>query len=181
MRRAWILLVAGVSLIALVSSGCGGDDEPATSATDEWAAGLCTAITTWKDSLQETADDLQSLSSFSRDSLDQAADDVREATDTFGDDVRALGTPETESGEEAKQAVDDFSETVDTESAEVEDTIKGISGITGLPSAAQDVSASLSAMYAALSDMLASIRTADAQNELQAAFDSSDACDGVTR
>jgi gas vesicle protein len=180
-RRARILLVALVSLLALGAAGCGGDDEPATSATDEWADGLCTAITTWRDSLQETADGLQSLSSLSRDSLDQAAEDARAATDTLVDDVRALGAPDTESGEEAKRAVDAFSSTVESERADIEDTINGISGIADLPAAVQDISASLSSMYAAESTMLASIRTGDTQDELESAFESSAACDEVTR
>ena len=181
MRRARILLVALVSVLALPAAGCGGgDDEPTTTATDEWADELCTAITTWRDSLQQTGEGLQSLSSLSRDSLDEAADDVRAATDTLGDEVRALGAPDTESGDEAKQAVEDFSSTVDSESADIEETIDGVSGITDVPAAAQDVSASLSSMYAALSTMLASIRTGDAQDELESAFESSAACDEIT-
>ena len=82
-------------------------------------------------------------------------------------------------GEEAKQAVDDFSSTLESESEDIEETIDGISGISDLPSAAQDASASLSSVYAALSTMLASIRTGDAQDELETAFENAEACDDL--
>ncbi|MGH3077491.1 MAG: hypothetical protein ACRDPZ_04840 [Gaiellaceae bacterium] len=178
MRLAAALAVFVISL-ALVAAGCGGDDESAQSAADEWAEGLCTTITTWQDSVREVTDGLDDLSSLSQERFEQARDDIEGATETFRDDLSSLGTPETESGEEARQAVDDFSSTLESESADIEETIDGISGIADLPVVAQDIAASLSSVYSALSTMLASIRTGDAQDELESAFDNADACDDV--
>jgi hypothetical protein len=112
-------------------------------------------------------DGLDDLSSLSQERFEQARDDIEGATETFRDDLSSLGTPETESGEEARQAVDDFSSTLESESADIEETIDGISGIADLPVVAQDIAASLSSVYSALT-MLASIRTGDAQDELGA-------------
>ena len=181
MRRARIVLVASVSALALAATGCGGDDSSSSEATaaDEWAEGLCTAVTDLRTSLQEVVDEVTNVSSFSSDTIDEARDDVRAATETFRDDVGDLGTPDTESGEEAKQAVDDFSSTLESESQDIESTIDGISGLSDLPSAAQDASASLASVYAALSTMLASIRTGDAQDELETAFENAEACDDI--
>jgi methyl-accepting chemotaxis protein len=168
-----------VASLALVATGCGGDDEAAADPTAEWAEGFCAAITTWTDDITEATDELRSLSSLSRDSFEQAANDIRTATSEFGDELRALGSPETESGEEARQAIDDFATTLDEDSADIESAIQEASGITDIPGAVQDITASLSSMNAAFSEMLSTIRTDDAQNELETAFEEADACDDI--
>jgi hypothetical protein len=173
---AFALLVAS---LALVAAGCGGDDEASADPTAAWAEGFCTAITTWTDSITEATDELRSLSSLNRESFEQAAEDIRTATTDFGDDLRALGSPETESGEEAKQAIDDFATTLDDDSADIETAIQDVSGITDIPGAVQDITTSLSSMNAAFSTMLSAIRTDDAQDELQTAFENADACDEI--
>jgi hypothetical protein len=176
LAAALALLVAS---LALVAAGCGGDDEASADPTAEWAEGFCTAITTWTDSITEATDELRSLSSLNRDSFEQAGEDIRTATQAFGDDLRALGSPETESGDEAKQAIDDFATTLDEDSADIETAIQDVSGITDIPGAVQDITASLSSMNAAFSTMLKAIRTGDAQDELQTAFENADACDDI--
>ena len=177
MKGASILLAVVVSMLALVAAGCGGGDDSTTSAADEWANDFCTAITTCKDA---SAAALRNVSSVSRDEFEQAAEDVRQATSDLEDELRSLGAPETESGEAAKQAVDDFSSTVEADRADIETAVEGVSGITDLPGAVQDVTTSLASMNAALSSLLTTIDTEDAQDELKTAFENSDACDGVT-
>jgi hypothetical protein len=176
--RAASALAVLVASLALVAAGCGGGDEE-ESATDQWAEGFCTSITTWTDSIKEATDELRSLSSLSSDSFEQAAEDIRTATTQFGDDLRALGAPETESGQDAKQAIDDFATTLDEDSADIETSIKDVSGITDIPGAVQDITASLSSMNEAFSTMLSAIRTDDAQDELQSAFENAEACDDL--
>jgi hypothetical protein len=177
-RVASALALLVVSL-ALVAAGCGGDDEASADPTAEWAEGFCTAITTWTDSITEATDELRSLSSLSRDSFEQAGEDIRTATTQFGDDLRALGSPETDSSEEAQQAVDDFATAIDEDSADIESAIQDVSGITDIPKAVQDITASLSSMQAAFSAMLKTIRTDDARNELETAFENADSCDDI--
>jgi len=177
-KRASALALLVASL-ALVAAGCGGDDEASADPTAAWAEGFCSAITTWTDSITDATDELRSLSSLDRDSFEQAAEDIRSATSDFGDDLRSLGSPETESGDEAKQAIDDFATTLDEDSADIEASIQDVSGITDLPGAVQDITTSLSSMNAAFSTMLKAIRTGDAQDELQTAFENADACDDV--
>jgi methyl-accepting chemotaxis protein len=168
--------VSVVASLALVGAGCGDDDEPAASATDEWAEGFCGAITTWAESLEQATDELRALSSLSRDGFEQAAEDIRTATGDFADDLQALGTPETESGEEARQAVDDFATTLDEDSADIETAVEGVSGITEIPAAVTDITAALSSMNAAFSSMLKTIREGDAAGELETAFEDADSC-----
>ena len=176
--RAASTLALLVSALALVAAGCGGGDDEEASSTDQWAEDFCGAITTWHAALTDATDELRGLS-ISRDSLEQAADDMRSATTDFVDDLQALGAPETTSGEEAKQAIDDFETSLEEGRADIEAAVDDVSGITGVPKAIQDITAALSSIDAARSKMLAAIRTEDAQDELQSAFENADACDDL--
>jgi hypothetical protein len=170
--------LAGIVVsLALVAAGCGGDDS--ASATDQWADGFCTAITTWTGAITDATDELRSLSSLSQESFEQAAGDIRTATSTFGDDLRALGAPETESGEEAQQAIEEFATGLEDDSAEIQSAIQGVSGITDLPGAVQEITAALTSMNEAFQSMMKTIREGDAADELETAFEDADACDEI--
>ena len=56
-----------------------------------------------------------------------AADDAKAATDTFADDLEALGTPDTESGEDIRSSVDELSTTVQTEVDSIESAVGDVS------------------------------------------------------
>jgi hypothetical protein len=174
MRTAFALVGIAVSL-ALAVSGCGGDDSSA-SATEEWAEGFCTAITDWTAAITESTDELRNLSSLSPESFEEAAGNLRTATSDFADDLRALGAPETESGEEAKQAIDEFSAALEDDSAEIESAIQDVSGITDVPAAVQAITAALTSMNEAFTSMISTIREGDAAEELETALEDADAC-----
>ena len=145
--RTRIVLTAAVAALALVAVGCGGDDSDSdTDPTAAWASDFCTAITTWTDELQTVTSQFSDTSNLSQDGLESAADDVKGATEDLVDELRGLGAPETEGGEEIRSALDSLSTTLETESASIEETVEGISGLTGIPSAITAVTTSLSAM-----------------------------------
>jgi len=161
--------------------GCGGDGESSTaSSTVEWADGLCTAITSWKDELEQIGAQFTDLSSLSQQGLDEAANDVRKANETLVDDLKSLGAPDTESGQEAKNAIDELATTVEADLSEIEDTVEGISGITGIPAAAVTISSALSSMASASSSTLQTIQDADVKGELEDAFNEADSCSEIT-
>jgi methyl-accepting chemotaxis protein len=180
------LLAVGAVLLAVAAAGCGGGDESTSEATGatpaaEWADGFCTAITTWTDELEGLKGQFTSLSSLSEEGLRTAADDLQASTEQLVSDIRGLGAPDTESGQEVKAALDEFASTVETQLADIETAVSGASGITGIASAAQDVLASLSAMTDAFSSALTTISDADAKQELEDALQASPACDEITR
>ena len=180
-RRTAIAFAVFVASCAFVVAGCGGSDE-STSATgvDEWATEFCTAVTTWTDSLQTTADELKDPSSLNSDSLKTAADDVSSATDTFIEDSRGLGAPDTESGDAVKSSLDTLSNTLETEKTDIESAVDDISGLTGLAAAVSAIGRSLSAMGSAFSAAFTAIDDADAGKELQTALQDSPACAKVS-
>ena len=73
------------------------------------------------------------------DALRSAAQDARSATEDLVDELRALGRPPTESGDEVEAALDELSSTIDTQTAEMEETAEGVSGLTELPAAISSI------------------------------------------
>ena len=174
-------LSTAVAVLALVAAGCGGsDNEPTASPTDEWAAGFCSAVTTWTDELQTIASQFSDTSNLSQDGLQSAAEDARDATDTLVGDLKDLGAPDTPSGDEVKSSLDALGATLQSESSDITDTVDGISGITGILSAATSISASLSAMTTALSETEQTIQNADAGGELKSALEDSPECADIS-
>ena len=179
--RTRIALTAAVAALALVAVGCGGDDgDGDTDPTAAWASDFCSAITTWTDELQTVTSQFSDTSNLSQDGLESAAGDVKSATDDLVDDLRGLGAPETEGGEEIRSALDSLSTSLESESASIEETVEGISGLTGIPSAITAVTSSLSAMGSAFASTLETIESADAGSELQSALEDSPECADIS-
>ena len=177
--RTRIVLSAALAALTLAVAGCGGSDSE-EDPTVAWASDFCTTITNWTDELQTVTSQFSDTSNLSEDGLQSAADDVRSATSDLVDDLRALGAPDTQSGEEVRSALDSLSTTVESEADAIEETVQGVSGITEIPSALTAVTASLSAMSSAVASTLQTIDNADADNELQNAFEDSPECDDIS-
>ena len=105
-----VLLFVAVASLAVLATGCGssgGDSTTTTttaSATETWASGVCTSITTWQTALTSAADSLKSDPT--KNGLQTAADDAKSATQTLASDLKGLGKPDTASGQQAKDSLD---------------------------------------------------------------------------
>ena len=174
------LLASGTAALALVAAGCGGSDESSASPTEEWADSFCSAITTWKDSLTSVTEQFSSPSSLTSEALTDAANDAKSSTDTFVDELRALGPPETESGEAVKSSIDELSNTVESEVAKIESAAEGVSGLADLPSAITSITTSISAMSSALSSTVQTAESADVDGELRTALEDTPACADIS-
>ena len=179
MRRR--LALAGVVLALVgVAAGCGGDDDGEADSTDAWASSFCGAITDWSDELEGVTSQFSDTSNLSQEGLSSAAEDVRGSTESLVEELRDLGAPPTESGEEIRTALESLSDTLDTESSEIEETADGVSGLTDLPNALTEITASLSAMATAFSTALSTVQDADVGGEVQAALEDSPECAGIS-
>jgi methyl-accepting chemotaxis protein len=178
--RSAVALAAILATLALAAAGCGGSDDGAADPTAAWASDFCGAVTSWTDELQTVTSSFSDTSNLSEDGLRSAADDVKSATEQLVDDIRGLGAPDTDGGEEIRSSLDSLSETLETEAASIEKAVEGISGITGLPSAVSTITASLSAMGTAFTEALQAIENADVEEELQSALEDSPACADIT-
>lgn len=172
--------LASLLLLAVLAAGCGGGgggDE--TTSAQDWADGVCSAINTWTDSLRSAG---QSLSggNLSKDSLESATNDVKDATAQLKDDLSGLGTPDTESGDQAKQTTDELSkniqEGVDTIDGAVKDATSGGSIVTAVTT----VTSTLSTMGSQVQTAFGELEKLDPGGELESAFKNASSCKSLT-
>ena len=187
MKGRRLVLLVGVTIGSLLAlAGCGGGGSSPTTTTTQaagtstadWANGFCTAVSTWKTSVKNIG--AQVASSPSKASLEKASSDFDSKTKTLVSDLKGLGKLDTPSGQQAKNSVDKLVATLQSDLSKIEQTVKGVSGVSGLVSAAATLSGTLTSMEAALTSTLHTIQNADVKGELSTAFDQAPACKGLT-
>ena len=178
MTRVIAPAAAVVAALALAAAGCGGDDQPEVSASTQWAGDLCTAVDTWKTEISGIASTL--ASDPTRDGLESAASDAQDATGTFIDTVKGLGSPGTESGEQAKSTVQSLADSLQTDVDTIEKALQDVTGVQGLLTAVSTVGAAVSNMTSALSSSLDELKSLEnVDNELKQSFSEAESCNGV--
>ena len=63
--------------------------------------------------------------------LQTAAGDAKSATETLASDLKGLGKPDTPSGQQAKDSLDQLSTSLQKDVTTIENTVKGVSGLRG--------------------------------------------------
>ena len=179
------LLAATVAGVALLAAGCGSSSDSSSSSssdtlpTTEWADSLCSAVNTWKTSITSAADPITS-GDISKDSLTTAVDDVKSSTETLTADLRALGKPDTEAGQEAKDSVDKLSTDLQSGVTSIEDELNGASGIAGYIAAAPAIATTLKTMGTDVTSTITTLPGLDAKGEIQSAFNDASSCADLT-
>lgn len=168
MRR----LVFSSLLCALLLAGCGGDNDGGSSA-DSWANSVCGDLSTWKDSLQSTAAAF-SGGQLSQAQVQDAADEISNATEQLVGDLKDVGTPDTESGQQAKDALDQLSSELQTDLAEVQRAAAGASGAADTAQVVATIRTAAATMQTQLTTAFQSMQQAD--NELKTAVEDSENC-----
>jgi hypothetical protein len=171
-----LLVAAFIAALALAAAGCGGDDE---SATEQWAGDVCTAISNWTTSLREATDSL-TAGSIGQNGLQDAVADIKAATSTLADDLRGLGAPETDSGDQAKEALDELSTQIEGDVDKIENALEGVSTPAEALTAASTVSTTLASMATAVGSAFSQLEQLDASGELEDAFRNASSCDDLT-
>lgn len=175
-RSSGVLAVVTASLV--LAAGCGGDEGTNGTSATEWAESFCTTVTVWRDDLERIRDSLGE--SLSVAGLEEAAEDASTRTETFIDDLRALGAPETESGQEVEDSVEALADTAEAEKDEVQAAIDDVSSLADVPGALTTIGASLQELASALQRTVDAIQAADVGGELETAFEESAACDELS-
>jgi hypothetical protein len=174
-RTTWIGALLAASCAALLASGCGSSSD--TSSAEEWANKLCGAFTTWEGAIRTSASDLQSNPS--KDGLQTFADEADQATGDFVDELKGLGKPDTQGGEQAEQELDQLSSELDGELEKIKQSVEGVTDASGAASAVSVVSGSLVTMANQVSSTVKQLQQADVADELKQAFSSAESCQSL--
>jgi len=175
----WLLPTVAVLAVSVLAAGCGKSSSSETNSTTTWASGVCSALTTWKDSIASVGDSLKA-GNVSTDALKSAADDAKSATETLASDLKGLGKPDIEAGQKAKDSVDQLSSELKSDADKIESAVDGVSGVSGVLSAVSVVSATLVTMGSQISSTFTALEQLDAKGELQDAFKQASACKQLT-
>lgn len=137
---------AGVALLlvlAALATGCGGGsggDEAVEPAT--WAAGFCEALQTFTTGISESGSGLTGEGLPSSAEIREAIDAAAVAASTFADDLRDLGRPDVESGEEILNALEtaarEAGETFEAVKDDVDTEIEGAADVAAVAGAIAD-------------------------------------------
>ena len=166
-----------VTMLALAAAGCGGDD--GNDATTEWAGDVCSSISTWQSSITDAVNSVRDNPT--KEGVDNAFNDAKDATKTFTDDLKGLGTPETDAGQQATDALNELSSDLDAGVQQVQQAIQTAegAGATGALSAISAVSATLSTLMSQATTTFSQLQNLNGGQELKDAFDNAGSCDDL--
>jgi ABC-type transporter Mla subunit MlaD len=179
-RRPLVIGLVAVTLAA----GCGGSDgggsdggggEGESQAT-EWAGELCSATVTWNESIRSAVDSLGD-GNLGEEEVQGALEEVEGATSDFVDDLRGLGEPGTEAGQEAEESLDQLADDVEESMTTIRSAVDDASGASGAAAAATTVATTLSTLADELTATFDELEGLDGQGELESAFRQAESCD----
>lgn len=159
-------------VVVLALAGCGGDD---SGASEDYANGVCSSLSTWVTEVQETVQSLTDAGlATTREDLQASWDETRDATETLVNDLEQLGPPETEDGERVKSELDELGTALTQQIDAIERALDSGGGVTAV---AAEVSAAISAAANAVETTYRDLQGLDPAGELRQAFEDSDDCD----
>jgi methyl-accepting chemotaxis protein len=163
----WQIVVLALVLLA----GCGGD-EP--SASEDYANGVCSSLSTWVTDVQETIQSLTDAGlATSREDIESAFNQTKEATDTLVNDLEGLGPPDTDDGQQAQSELDSLETELRQQLDTVEQALDSGGGVTAI---AAQVSTAVAAAANAVNTTYQDLQGLDPTGELGDAFKNSDDC-----
>ena len=150
----------------------GSTSTQGSSSAEAWAKGLCGAVASWNDAITSAGTTLRDDPT--EDGLKSAADKVQSATQTLSDDLKSLGAPDTENGQQAKESVDELAAGLAGGLDEIQTAVEDASGLSGALAAISAVSTRLMAMGDQVSSTVQNLE--DTQGELTDAFAQAESC-----
>jgi hypothetical protein len=174
---ARIAILPLIAAVALLAAGCGKSSKPETAT--EWASGFCSSATTWKDSVNSAISPLKQ-GNVTKDSVQTAFNDFKSATDTFTKDVKNLGKPPIQAGDQAKSDIDQLSSNIDAQVKTIQDAVKNVSSVSTALTIVPTVTTALTTMRTDVQMTFSQLKQLDAKGELTTAFQNSQSCKTLT-
>lgn len=185
MRRNWLAVALLVAIAAVVLAVVGvraGDDGVERVETAEWASAVCTSLSEWRATVTALTD--VSPEEVTPELLRERLAEADEATDELVTELRELGTPDLEVGDEVEQALDDAIAGLDTsyqalraavdEAADAATPAEFVQAITDL---ADDYQRLLTQIEGTVAVLQSASLFGEASAELEEAFEGAESCE----
>ena len=185
MRRNWFIaaVVIGIAaiVIAAIAMRLSDDDGPLT--TEEWAGEVCTSLSDWRDSITSLAD--VSGEPLTADTLRDKLGEAEDATSDLVTQLRDLGPPDLEEGDELQQQLDESAAELESR---FDDLKEGAEAAADAPASEflqqlAELASDFAALQTAISSTVSSLENAnvaeDSQAELQQAFADAPSCQAL--
>ncbi len=172
-----VSVLSAVALLCVTAAGCGGDDS--ASGAESWANDVCTEINTWADSVSTAIKGVtsQGLGVTSAD-LNAAANQASSATTQLTDGLQQIGSPDTDSADQAQQEVSTLGDQLRQDAERVSDLVQSApSGAAGLVATGRSVLGVLGTAADQVTATLTSLE--DLGDDLRTGFEQSDACNDL--
>ncbi len=177
MTSARLLFLPLIVAVALLAAGCGKSKKPETTA--EWASSFCTSVNTWKGSLNSAIAPLKN-GNVTKDSVQTAFNDFKSATDTFTKDVKNLGKPPIQAGDQAKSDLDQLSSQIDDQLNTIQSAVKNVTSLSSALTIVPTVTTALTAMRTDVQTTYGQLKQLDTKGELTSAFQNAQSCQTLT-
>jgi len=172
-RRSLLVVPLAAMLIA---SGCGGSGGGSSkSSAETWADGVCGSLNTWKSSVTDAGASITG-GSMSQDQVTSAVNQVKDATSKLSSDLKGLGRPDTESGQQAQQELQQLGDGIEQHANKARDLVDGASGsgAAGIVDTARSLLVEIGAAADQLKSALTSLEQAG--QDIRDGIQSSDSC-----
>ena len=187
MQRNWFIAAIVVGIVAIViaavamrlSDDSGGD----TESTAAWAESVCADLSDWRESISSLAD--VSGETLTPDLLREKLDEADSATTTLVSELRALGPPDLEAGDDLEQelqdSVDELESSYDDLKSAADEAADASASefIQQLAGLASQFSTFLGAIQSTVDKLENADVADDAKTELQQAFDEAPSCQSL--
>jgi hypothetical protein len=185
-RREWVILgvaaVVVVVVVVVLVVSCGGSSSSSTTTTtaqslQQWTNGLCTAANTYVSSLKSLGTNLTS-GGLTQDSINSLVGDAKAATQTFENQVKAVGSPPV-SNSEAKKVLEDLSTQLSDDAQTIQTAISNVSSPSEALGAVGTVTGTITSAGTQVRSAYDQIKQVDPKGEVQQAFTSAPACESL--
>ena len=184
MRRNWFIAAVVIGIAAIVVAAIAmrlSDDGPQT--TEEWAGEVCTSLSDWRNSITSLAD--VTGEPLTADTLRDKLGDAEDATADLVTQLRELGPPDLEAGDELQQQLDESADELESSFDALRDSADAAAEAP--PSEFLQQLAGLASDFAALQTAISSTVTSlqnanvgeESKAELEQAFADAPSCQSL--
>jgi methyl-accepting chemotaxis protein len=171
-RVSRLAAVAATIALAIAAAGCGSSNDT-QSQTEDWADGMCSALTDWQNSVAAAGEKV-SKGDLSKSTLQDAADGVADANKQLRDDLDSLGKPPTETVDKAKADLEQLTDDLKTNVDKIREALS--SSGNDVTAAITAVSGAVQAMSQDLQNTATQLKALESDDTWSKAFKSSDSC-----